>query len=184
MGKSIQLDFSLAFQLKYCVVMVAGSLLTSASLYFYLDRRLGDRYLESLMTLKQMEEALPSSLVVTFGVQLFLVLFLTVAINLFASHKIGGPVYRIECSLGDILDGDLSRDVVTRDGDQLKSMVVTLNNWQESVRRIYFSARRLQVELDRLVEQIARDQEVDIAPVRDLIDEMRQVRAAGKGGAR
>lgn len=173
-GKPIQLDFSLVFQLKYCVTMVAGSLLTSMALYLYLDRRLGENYVESLMTLKRLEESLPSSLAVSFGVQLVLVLLLTIAINLFVSHKIGGPVYRIERSLDDILSGDLRYDIRTRDGDQLKSMVVSLNGWLKSTRQVYASGQRLQDEVDRILHRTSLGQEVDLAAVRKLVEEVRQ----------
>lgn len=164
--RPIQLDFSFVFQLKYSLVMMAGSMLTSLVLYLYLDRKLGESYFETRMTLKGLEQVLPSSIVVTFIIQLILIIILTVAINLFVTHKIGGPVYRYELSLNSILKGDLRYDVHTRDGDQLKSMVGSLNGCQGSVRQVYLCGHHLHDEMIRSLDRISRGEDVDFATIR------------------
>lgn len=172
--KPIQLDFSLAFQIKYSLVMMAGSLLTSLILYIYLNKGLGENYFESLMTLRNLEQALPFSLIITFLVQLVLILLLTVAINLFVSHKIGGPVYRYEYSLTQILKGDLRHTVRTRQGDQLKSMVTSLNDWQISMRRVFIRCHRLHGEINAILEDRAKGGEIDLGTVRSMVEEVRR----------
>lgn len=172
--KPIQLDFSLTFQVKYCLVMMAGSLLSSLVLYIYLDQGLGAGYFESLMTLRNLEQALPSSLIITFIVQLVLILLLTIAINLFVSHKIGGPVYRYEQSLNTILKGDLRVDVRTRQGDQLKSMVIALNGWQSSMRQVFSRCHSLHDEINRNLERISRGGSADVDAILSGIEEVRQ----------
>lgn len=171
--KPIQLDFSLAFQFKYSLVMLAGSLLTSLVLYLYLNKGLGENYFESLMTLRNLEQALPFSLLITFLVQLVLILLLTVAINLFVSHKIGGPVYRYEYSLNQILKGDLRHTVHTRQGDQLKSMVGSLNDWQISMRRVFARCHRLHEEVNTILEDCGKGKEIDIGAVRSKVEDVR-----------
>jgi len=172
--KPIQLDFSLTFQVKYCLAMMAGSLMTSLALYLYLDQGLGANYFDSLMTLRNLEQALPSSLIITFVVQLVLILALTIAINLFVSHKIGGPVYRYEHSLNNILKGDLRVDVRTRQGDQLKSMVITLNDWQGAMRQAFSRCQSLHEEINRNLERISRGESADLDAIRSGVEKVRQ----------
>ena len=176
--KPIQLDFSLIFQVKYCLAMMGGSLLTSLILYAYLDHGLGSSYFDSLMTLRNLEQALPSSLIITFVIQLVLILILTIAINLFVSHKIGGPVYRYEHSLKTILKGDLRLDVRTREGDQLKSMVTALNDWQGSLRQVFSRCHRLHEEVNRNLERVSSGESPDVDGIRSGIEDVRQ----GMGG--
>lgn len=184
--RSIKLDFSLAFQVKYSLVMMAGHLLSSLILYIYLNKGLGENYFESLMTLRNLEQALPFSLIFTFFAQLVLILLLTVSINLFVSHKIGGPVYRYEYSLNNILKGDLRYRVQTRKGDLLKSMVTSLNDWQISMRRVFIHCHCLHEEINAVLQDRAKGREVDIGSVRSMVDEVRQTMGAycGRGTCR
>lgn len=171
----IRPDFSAKFQVKYCLVMTAGSVLTTLILYLYLDRGLGESYFESLVTLSNLEQALPSALLISFVIQLILILLLSVGINLFVSHKIAGPVYRYEHLLNCIRKGDLRNDVRTRDNDQLKSMVTSLNGLLGTVRRLYASLHAVQGELDRDLERISRAEKGDFEALRRQIDETRRL---------
>lgn len=173
--KPIRPDFSAKFQVKYCLVMIAGSVLTTLVLYLYLDRGLGEGYFESLVTLSNLEQALPSALLISFVIQLILILLLSAGINLFVSHKIAGPVYRYEHLLNSIRKGDLRNDVRTRDYDQLKSMVTSLNGLLRTVRRVYVALHVVQGELDRGLERISRAENADFGVLKRQIDETRRL---------
>ena len=58
---------------------------------------------------------------VLVGVPLFMVL------SVLATHKLAGPVYRLEQSLKQIADGDLGFNVRFRAGDDLQELAVLLN---------------------------------------------------------
>lgn len=143
----IRSDFTAGFQIKFILAISAGALLTTFAIYFYLDQGLGSNYFDALVTLSTVESALTSSLIITFCLQLFLILLLTICLTLFVSHKIAGPVFRYEDSLSKILDGDLLINVRTRDGDQLKSMIDSMNLWQNSLRDMYLRAHLVEREL-------------------------------------
>ncbi len=152
----IRSDFTAGFQIKFILAMAIGALLTTLAIYYYLDQGLGSNYFDALVTLSTVESALTSSLIITFCLQLFLIFILTIGLTLFVSHKIAGPVFRYEDSLAKIMEGDLSVDVRTRDGDQLKSMVDSMNGWQNSLREIYTRANLLEREL---LSQVSRSEE-------------------------
>ncbi len=114
---------------------------------------MGANYFDALATPSTVEAALTSSLVITFCLQLFLIFILTIGLTLFVSHKIAGPVFRYEDILTKILEGDLRTDVRTRDGVQLKSMIDSMNLWQNSLRDIYTQANLLDREL---LSQVSR----------------------------
>lgn len=54
-------------------------------------------------------------------------------IFIYLSHRIAGPLYRFEKTLGDISKGDVSFRVNLRDTDQLKSLQKPLNNLLSSL---------------------------------------------------
>lgn len=168
--RPIEPVFSLRFQLKYSLVMVAGSVLTSLILFLYLDQGLGNGYFESLVTLSTLEESVPNHLILSFGVQLILIFLITFTIHLFVSHKIAGPVYRYELSLTSILKDDLRFDVRTRQGDQLKPMVHALNDFLESMRLVYGEAGELKTIIDK---QLVKDS-VDLEAIRNQANQLRE----------
>jgi methyl-accepting chemotaxis protein len=48
-------------------------------------------------------------------------------LTIFFSHKLAGPVYRLEIAMNRVIDGDYSERVKLRDGDQLMNLAELLN---------------------------------------------------------
>lgn len=151
--KPIHNDFTLWFQIKYCLVMLMSLATTSLLIYLYFRHGLGESYSAALTTLTQVEDALPVSLLVTFIIQSLLLLLFSIAILLFVSHKIAGPIYRFEHSLRCIDDGDLQHVARTRDSDQVKLMVSALNRLIASLRNKYTSLQGIEQELNQIIRQ-------------------------------
>ncbi len=59
---------------------------------------------------------------------------LVVIIGIYASHKIAGPIYRIEKFLGSMADGDLTMPLTLRKNDELASLATGINKVIESVK--------------------------------------------------
>lgn len=151
--KPIGNEFTLWFQIKYCLVMLTSLAATSLLIYLYFKHGLGESYPEALSTLNRVEAALPVALLVTFLVQSLLILFFAIAINLYVSHKIAGPIYRFEHTLRCIDDGDLQHVARIRDSDQIKSMVFALNRLIASLRNNYTSLQGVEQELNQIIRQ-------------------------------
>lgn len=171
----IQSDFTAAFQARYCLTMAAGSIVTSLLFYFYLDRGMGDGYFQSLLTLSRLEHALSFSLLATFLFQLILIVALSIAINLFVSHKIAGPVYRYELTLRRILKGELSSEVRTRQGDQLKPLVDSFNRLLQSLQRLFSSVGSLHRSVEENIHRISAGEEAEVDHILCQIAEVRRL---------
>ena len=157
----IQSDFTTAFQARYCLSMAAGSIVTSLLFYVYFDRGMGEGYFQSMLTLRHLEHAFAFSLLATFLFQFILIVALSIAINLFVSHKIAGPVYRYELALRNILKGELRADVRTRQGDQLKPLVDSFNHLLGSLRRLFSSARDLHQAVEENIDRLSAGEEAE-----------------------
>ncbi len=180
----IRSDFTLGFQIKFILAMAIGALLTTLAIYFYLDQGLGSNYFDALVTLSTVESALTSSLVITFCLQLFLIFILTLGLTLFVSHKIAGPIFRYEDSLARMLEGDLRNDVRTRDGDQLKSLVESMNLWQNSLRTIYAKANQLEREMLSQVSRTGTATEGDTAELSATAQQLSALLSNSEGNKR
>lgn len=111
-------------------------------------------------------------------------------LSVFVSHKIAGPVYRLERSAKAIASGDLTQSVKLRHGDELADLQNAFNTMSDSLRRMVAKDRevisRLVTAGNRLNEQLQKkkhDTESIEAVARDLygvIEELRQVTAGFK----
>ncbi len=66
---------------------------------------------------------------------LILVTPLVVIMGIFLSHKIAGPLFRIERTIRNMTSGDLSEHIVLRKGDQLASLADVVNDMSDKLRQ-------------------------------------------------
>lgn len=167
-------DFTLGFQIKYCLVIIAS--LTASNLYLYyhfLQRGLGESYFNALVTLTQVEKTLATVLLMTFIVQCLLVLLCTLAVILFFTRKISGLVYRFERLLRGIGNGDLQHLVKNRDHDQIKSLFSALNSLLTSLRTVYSSLHGVERNLLQILRQQENGENPDRQSLRQQIAQTR-----------
>lgn len=167
-------DFTLEFQIKYCLVIVAS--LTASNLFLYhhyLQHGLGASYFEALVTLTQVDETLAAVLLVTFIVQCLLILLCSLALILFFRRKIAGLIYRFEHLLRGIGTGDLQHLVRSRDHDQIKSLFSTLNCLLTSLRIVYTSVQGVHHNLHQIIRQQENGENPDRQSLRQQIAQTR-----------
>jgi len=92
---------------------------------------------------------------------LFSMLLITpvvVVIGIFLSHKIAGPIYRIEKFLGDMAAGNFASRIVLRKGDELTSVADKINVLNDSLKATMIEQKsnmeRIVAELDELEKMI------------------------------
>ncbi|MDP3730678.1 MAG: methyl-accepting chemotaxis protein [Candidatus Omnitrophota bacterium] len=65
---------------------------------------------------------------------MLLVAPLVIMIGIYASHKIAGPIYRIERFLASMVDGDISEPLTLRKNDELISLADGINRLADSIK--------------------------------------------------
>ncbi len=77
-------------------------------------------------------------------------------LTIFFSHKLAGPVYRLEIGMSRILDGDYSERVRLRDGDQLRNLADLLNEVTEQSSRTIkaIAAASSEEEKQKIIEKL------------------------------
>ena len=124
------------FQLKYIgMILLLVSLtavMCSYVMYYTMMLTMGDK----LANVYPQGRLISIVNMVNFRILLtmFLVAPLIIMIGIYASHKVAGPIYRIEKFLGSMAGGDLSMSLTLRRNDELISLAGGINRVIDSVK--------------------------------------------------
>lgn len=98
-------------------------------------------------------------------------LSLTILFVLF-SHKIAGPILRIERTFEDALAGDLTRRITLRQGDELKETADQLNSMldglQSRIKRIDQMSRFMHESLEKMIQEAPPEKKEQLLKLDDL----------------
>ena len=123
----IEKKFQARFILKFCSLVAAGGLLTVGLVYFLASRATTVSIVDSRVVVRSSADFILPLLVQTVAVAAVAVALATIALTLFSSHKIAGPLYRFKRVLEALEEGDFSRGFSIRDLDQLQIVADSLN---------------------------------------------------------
>ncbi len=84
---------------------------------------------------KEMKREMLFSLLWVFGAGLFIVIVQIVALTIFFSHKVAGPVYRFERALHDCIEGHYDGNIHLRQGDELQNLAGLFNSALQATRQ-------------------------------------------------
>ena len=108
-------------------------------------------------------------------ITLLLVTPLVALIGIFLSHKIAGPIVRMERFMGDMASGNFTGKLVLRKGDELLMLADAINRLTESIKTTMINEKsglnRLENELANL-KSMAVSSRPDIGAINDLANRM------------
>ncbi|MBN1575408.1 MAG: hypothetical protein JW913_02585 [Chitinispirillaceae bacterium] len=76
---------------------------------------------------KEFKRNLMVSLLWVFGTGVFLVIVQIVLLSIFFSHKVAGPVFRLEKTCHGMIRGSYTNEIHLRKGDELQNLALLLN---------------------------------------------------------
>lgn len=85
---------------------------------------------------------------------LLMVTPLVVIISIFLSHKIAGPMYRMERFMTTMATGDFTQHITLRKGDELKTLAERINFFVDSLRPMIAAQKSQLAVLQKDVENI------------------------------
>lgn len=108
-------------------------------------------------------------------ISVLLITPLVALIGIYLSHKIAGPIVRMERYMNDMASGNLAEKLVLRKGDELLMLADGINRLTESIKTTMINEKagldRLEKELDNL-KIMAVSKHPDIKMVSDLASRM------------
>jgi len=143
-------------QFRYMGVILTSMLLVSLvvgwTVYFTIWKDISD----PTKTHDQLEQIFMEgneNLIYRLAVVMLMVCFLSV----FVSHKIAGPVYRLEESAKIIASGDFSRRIKLRSGDELQELADAFNTMTDSLDKVVGEDKRMMQHLNTIIGKIKED---------------------------
>ncbi|GBE14896.1 MAG TPA: hypothetical protein ENH32_04930 [Proteobacteria bacterium] len=153
MSRFINSVFILRNLIGFAAATLTACFIAYSILYWTLSRNLGESYRGAFYLMKTLREG--AGPVVWFAVTLYgiVISIFILAIALFATHKVAGPLYRLEMVLGLAMRGELPESVHFRTRDQMVPLA-------ESIGGLISVLRRKEIVLMEMAEEIrsARDE--------------------------
>lgn len=115
------------FMLKVFLTILAGSILFSLIFSYFSLNTLTITYQDSYLRLDKTPKALFLEIVRANGVYIILAGAVMSIISIYFSHRVAGPIFRLEKSMGEIAKGDLSFTVRLRSRDEGRELAVKMN---------------------------------------------------------
>jgi nitrogen fixation/metabolism regulation signal transduction histidine kinase len=128
------MKFQRGFILKFCAVIILSSLILAAIIYGLSASSTTTVFENSRLQLKSTADFILPLLV--FGGLIVIVAAgaVTFIITLFVSHRIAGPVYRLEKDIAEVTKGNLNVTFRVRKNDEFQSLAEALNQMVKSLR--------------------------------------------------
>lgn len=179
-SRLLERAFKIRFGLKLCFFTLLGGAAVVLLLYFSLARSLGDSYGSAIYTIHELKiRVLPLIFASSYSILILgLITGAIAVISVLFSHRIAGPLFRLEKSLDAIASGDLTVSTRFRGMDQLSVLADELNTMVRSLNHTSRSVMDSAEEL-RVAEAALRSLlDIDAPPETELKNAIAALRAA------
>jgi len=130
----IKRKFQTKFIIKFCVLVIIGSMMSGAIIYGMSKSTVTTTFDKGRLMIKSTADFILPAVMLSSAVVISVVGFTAVVMILFTSHKIAGPIYRLETDAREVANGNLKIKFKLRQGDQIKALAESLNVMVEKLR--------------------------------------------------
>lgn len=150
----IKKEFQFRFIFKFCLILLAGVILSTGLLVFLSRQTLTSTFENSRLVIENTGSAIFPAILMTNLITLGIICIAVIMVTLYVSHKIAGPMFRFEKDLEKIRQGDLCVNINLRKQDQFAEMALALNTMTQS---IHDKVSKIDKGLDGLLESSSDD---------------------------
>ncbi|HEY3347930.1 MAG TPA: methyl-accepting chemotaxis protein, partial [Nitrospirota bacterium] len=174
----IEKKFQGKFIAKTVLSLIAGLVLSMGLLIYLSDDSLTADYSGGTLKIQQTTDMLLPYIIISNALAIALVAVAGVMISLVYSHRIAGPLYRFEKDLEAIKQGDLTRRIKLRDGDQFSEMAEQINSFTDFFDTKISGLNRKLEELSALTGEFAdTDYNGKLSAIHELEQRLADLRA-------
>lgn len=130
----IDKQFQRNFILKFCGLILVGSAISSLIIYTMARATVTTTFENSRLAIKSTADFILPSISLSSGISVILIGLATIAVTLFTSHKIAGPLYRLNKDVEEVASGNLKVAFRLRSGDEIKPLAQSLNVMTQELR--------------------------------------------------
>lgn len=123
----IKKSFQANFIIKFCLLVILACAIMGVLAYLLSENTATTSFENLRLVVKTTSDFILPTLVLSSLVAIVLVCLASVAVTLFISHRIVGPLYRLEKSVAQLGKGDFSVEIKLRKADEVKTLADSIN---------------------------------------------------------
>lgn len=167
----IRKEFQGKFVLRFFLTILIGAVLFTVIFSLFSANTITVTYEDSVLKIDKTPRALFVELVRAYGVYIFLIGLGISLVSVFLSHRIAGPVYRLEKTIEEVAKGNLALRITLRRKDELKELATSINGMMSTlsdrIRDVKDRACALEREMVKLWEGV-RDEAEEPGGIREI----------------
>ena len=144
----IKKEFQFRFILRFCILVLIGGMLSTGLILYFSQGNLTSLFTNSRLVVTDTAMFILPAVLYTNLVTILIISLSMIAVTLFVSHKIAGPLFRLEKDINVIAEGDLSYTVYLRKGDQLRELSADINQMTTSLNT---KVAKIQADVERIM---------------------------------
>ncbi|MEK6733354.1 MAG: methyl-accepting chemotaxis protein [Candidatus Omnitrophota bacterium] len=156
----IEKSFQAKFIMKFCGLVAFGGLLTIGLLYLWATNATTVSIVNSRVVVNTTAAFILPLLIQTVVIVTVVIALATIAVTLFISHKIAGPLYRFKKVLEVMGEGDFLSQVKIRKGDQLQDLAKIFD---DMIAKNRVKIKALKADLGVFNEKLSKISESEIS---------------------
>ena len=153
----IDKGFQSKFIVKFCFLIILTSLLTGVLIYVFNRQTTTVAFEDLKVVVKSTSDFILPIMLQILAIVTLLIGIATIAVTLFTSHKIAGPLYRINAELKRIKDGDFSSVVRVRAKDQLQKVAMELDEMRLEFKNSINTMRKNWVAIKSHLQKLQKE---------------------------
>ena len=130
----IDKKFQTYFILKFCVLVLVGSFISGFIIYAMSKSTVTTTFVNSRLAIQSTADYILPAVFLASLVVIAIIGIATIAVTLFTSHKIAGPLYRMDKDLQEVMNGNLKLRFNLRIGDEIKPLAASLDLMTQTLR--------------------------------------------------
>ena len=165
----IKKEFQAKFILRFCLLVVLAAAISSFAIYRFSAQSVTTVFENSRLIIKPSTEFIIPGLILSTLVSVVLVGLATIVVVLFVSHRIAGPLYKIEASLERVAGGDMDFEVNFRKGDEVQKLAEIFNTASQGLSNMIGDVKsdsgRVASAIDKLkvmVDKLPKEGQADL----------------------
>jgi len=130
----VKMEFQRNFILKFCAIIIFAALIIAAIVYALSISSTTTVFENSRLTVKSTADFILPLLILSCLAAIIGAGAVTIIVTLFISHRIAGPLYRLEKDIAEVNNGNLNVEIRVRKKDELQELAKSLNQMLKSIR--------------------------------------------------
>ncbi len=164
----IKREFQAKFILKFCILVILTALISGFLIYLFSSQSVTTVFENSRLTIKPSTEFIIPGLILSSIISVIIVGIATVVVVLFISHRIAGPLYKLESSLEKMASGDVSFDIDFRQRDEAKQLAKVFNTASQGLNNLLNDVKKDLGRLELEVKEIKKMEDRPSIESKDL----------------